>query len=83
MPEPEPEPHHEPEHEPEAHAAAGPRAEALYDYEAAEDNEIGFPEGAIIENVQFPDDDWWAGTYNGKEGLFVSIPYSLNIGDMC
>ncbi|KAJ5951458.1 uncharacterized protein N7479_009871 [Penicillium vulpinum] len=45
-------------------------ATALYDYEAAEDNEIGFPEGAKISNVEFPDDDWWLGEYNGKQGLF-------------
>ncbi|KAI2816742.1 hypothetical protein CBS147323_8432 [Aspergillus niger] len=34
-------------------------ATALYDYEAAEDNELSFPEGAEITNIEFPDDDWW------------------------
>ncbi|CAI7664226.1 unnamed protein product [Penicillium glandicola] len=48
----------------------GVTATALYDYEAAEDNEIGFPEGVQISNVEFPDDDWWLGEYNGKQGLF-------------
>ncbi|KAI2712891.1 hypothetical protein DTO013E5_8287 [Penicillium roqueforti] len=48
----------------------GVTATALYDYEAAEDNEIGFPEDAKISNVEFPDDDWWLGEYNGKQGLF-------------
>jgi len=48
----------------------GPTATALYDYEAAEDNEIGFPEGAKITNIEFPDEDWWHGEYNGESGLF-------------
>jgi len=46
---------------------------AIYDYEATEENELSFPDGAIIEDVQFPDDDWWHGYYKGKEGLFVSF----------
>ncbi|CAG8066716.1 unnamed protein product [Penicillium olsonii] len=51
-------------------ASKGRTATALYDYEAAEDNEIGFPENAKISNVEFPDDDWWLGEYNGRQGLF-------------
>ncbi|KAJ5688382.1 hypothetical protein N7536_011001 [Penicillium majusculum] len=51
-------------------SSKGVTATALYDYEAAEDNEIGFPEGVKISNVEFPDDDWWLGEYNGKQGLF-------------
>ncbi|KAL6234287.1 hypothetical protein BDW75DRAFT_212607 [Aspergillus navahoensis] len=47
-----------------------PTAKALYDYEAAEDNELSFPEGAEIINIEFPDDDWWLGEYRGKTGLF-------------
>ncbi|CAG8127390.1 unnamed protein product [Penicillium salamii] len=53
-----------------APASKGRTATALYDYEAAEDNEIGFPENAKISNVEFPDDDWWLGEYNGRQGLF-------------
>ncbi|KAI5846156.1 hypothetical protein BZA05DRAFT_357600 [Tricharina praecox] len=48
----------------------GKTALAIYDYEATEDNELSFPDGATIEDVQFPDDDWWHGHYKGKEGLF-------------
>ncbi|KAI9846518.1 MAG: hypothetical protein M1837_003939 [Sclerophora amabilis] len=48
----------------------GKSAVALYDYEAAEENELSFPDQAIITGVEFPDDDWWYGHYNGKEGLF-------------
>ncbi|KAK4235787.1 hypothetical protein C8A03DRAFT_17508 [Achaetomium macrosporum] len=54
---------------PEA-AAAGPTATAQFDYEAAEDNELSFPEGAKITNLEFPDEDWWFGHYNGASGLF-------------
>ncbi len=32
-------------------ASAGPTATAQYDYEAAEDNEISFPEGAKITGL--------------------------------
>ncbi|KKZ62968.1 hypothetical protein EMCG_02679 [[Emmonsia] crescens] len=50
----------------------GRTATAQYDYEAAEDNELGFPEGARITNIEFPDEDWWHGEYNGRSGLFPS-----------
>ncbi|KAF2754113.1 hypothetical protein EJ05DRAFT_479662 [Pseudovirgaria hyperparasitica] len=51
-------------------ASQGATATAQYDYEAAEDNELSFPDGATITGVEFPDDDWWFGHYGGKEGLF-------------
>ncbi|KAK2857297.1 hypothetical protein FQN49_004841 [Arthroderma sp. PD_2] len=51
-------------------AAEQHTATALYDYEAAEDNELTFPEDAKITNVEFPDEDWWTGEYMGKVGLF-------------
>lgn len=52
-PEPEPEPVAVPSPPPVATPAGskGPTATALYDYEAAEDNEISFPENAKIVNV--------------------------------
>ena len=40
----------EPEPEPAAHSN-GPSAVAQYDYDAAEGNEISFPDGAIIEDI--------------------------------
>ncbi|RKF77659.1 putative actin binding protein [Golovinomyces cichoracearum] len=51
---------------------------ALYDYEAAEDNELSFEEDAVITNVEFPDEDWWHGSYNGKSGLFPANYVQLN-----
>ncbi|TVY49398.1 Drebrin-like protein [Lachnellula occidentalis] len=53
-----------------AAAPSGPTATAIYDYEAAEDNELSFDEQATITGLEFPDDDWWFGHYNGKSGLF-------------
>lgn len=81
----------EPELEPINHtentaADAGHTAIAIYDYDAAEDNELSFPENAKITGIvsprplvlsptnyllqEFPDDDWWSGEYGGKQGLF-------------
>ncbi|KAF7560961.1 hypothetical protein G7046_g3157 [Stylonectria norvegica] len=53
-----------------APSADEPTATALYDYEAAEDNELSFPEDAKITGLEFPDEDWWFGHYQGKSGLF-------------
>ncbi|KAI1375669.1 hypothetical protein F4677DRAFT_113475 [Hypoxylon crocopeplum] len=58
------------EPEPEPAAGSGNTATAQFDYEAAEDNELSFPEGAKIMDVEFPDEDWWFGHYKGASGLF-------------
>ncbi|OAL28212.1 hypothetical protein AYO20_09540 [Fonsecaea nubica] len=63
---------------PAAAEAKGVTATALYDYEAGEDNELSFPENAIIMNVSFPDEDWWQGEYNGHTGLFPANYTKLN-----
>ncbi|KAI9171950.1 Drebrin-like protein [Paramyrothecium foliicola] len=68
--EPSPEPAPAPPPAARPAAAAGPTATALYDYEAAEDNELSFPEDAKITNLEFPDEDWWFGHFQGKSGLF-------------
>ncbi|KAM0286972.1 hypothetical protein ACHAQH_000657 [Verticillium albo-atrum] len=57
----------EPEPEPQQ---AGRTATALFDYEAAEDNELGFRENDKITDIEFPDEDWWFGHLRGKQGLF-------------
>lgn len=47
-----------------------PYAIAEYDYEADEETEISFPEGGIITEIQFTDDEWWTGNYYNSVGLF-------------
>ncbi|KAF9879953.1 hypothetical protein CkaCkLH20_02764 [Colletotrichum karsti] len=58
------------EPEPAPAAGGGRTATAQFDYEAAEDNELSFPENATITDLEFPDEDWWFGSYGGKQGLF-------------
>ncbi|KAK4143294.1 uncharacterized protein C8A04DRAFT_12581 [Dichotomopilus funicola] len=67
---PTPAPAPVPQHEEPAAATGGATATAQFDYEAAEDNELSFPEGATITDLDFPDEDWWFGHYNGASGLF-------------
>lgn len=57
---------------PQPAGSHGPTATAEYDYEAAEENELSFPDGAKIINIEFPDENWWQGEYNGQVGLFPS-----------
>ncbi|OQO04222.1 hypothetical protein B0A48_10832 [Cryoendolithus antarcticus] len=59
-------------------AKGNPTATAQYDYEAAEDNELSFPDGAKITDVEFPDEDWWSGSYGGKQGLFPANYVALD-----
>ena len=77
-----------------AASSKGATATALYDYEAGEDNELSFPEDAIISNVvctaapgymriadceqTFPDEDWWHGEYQGRSGLFPANYTKIN-----
>ncbi|ERS97943.1 hypothetical protein HMPREF1624_06115 [Sporothrix schenckii ATCC 58251] len=68
---PPPPPAEEPGHE-ETGGKNLPWAYAQYDYEAGEDNELSFPEGAKVTDIEFPDDDWWFGHYQGQSGLFPS-----------
>ena len=50
---------------------------ALYEYSAVSEEEISFPEGAIIKLLRKDDngidDGWWEGVYNGRCGVFPSI----------
>ena len=48
------------------------RATALYDYQAAGDDEVTFDPGDVIEDIDEIDEGWWMGSVNGKRGLFPS-----------
>ncbi|NXC20489.1 SRC8 protein, partial [Corythaeola cristata] len=48
----------------------GITAIALYDYQAAGDDEISFDPDDIITNIEMIDDGWWRGVCKGRYGLF-------------
>ncbi|XP_042526312.1 src substrate cortactin isoform X4 [Dipodomys spectabilis] len=48
----------------------GVTAIALYDYQAAGDDEISFDPDDIITNIEMIDDGWWRGVCKGRYGLF-------------
>lgn len=76
-PEPEPEPEHH-HHEEAAHeepaASSGIKWKALYDYEAADGEEVSFNEGDVIVDVQVIDEGWMRGTVErtGVNGMLPS-----------
>uniref|UniRef100_A0A667ZF48 Cortactin n=1 Tax=Myripristis murdjan TaxID=586833 RepID=A0A667ZF48_9TELE len=48
----------------------GVTAVALYDYQAAGDDEISFDPDDIITNIEMIDEGWWRGVCRGVYGLF-------------
>ncbi|KAI1903191.1 hypothetical protein AGOR_G00024670 [Albula goreensis] len=49
---------------------------ALYDYEGQTNDELSFPEGAIIQVLNkdnHEDDGFWEGEFNGRVGVFPSV----------
>jgi cortactin len=55
-----------------------PMAVALYDYQAADDDEISFDPGDVITNLEFIDEGWWKGTCHGRHGLFPANYVDMN-----
>lgn len=52
---------------------AGPGYRAIYDYTAADDDEISFVEGDIIKDVTVIDDGWMEGQ-NARTGQYGMLP---------
>ncbi|KAK2870951.1 hypothetical protein Q8A67_023478 [Cirrhinus molitorella] len=73
---------HEPEIEtltqssPNTHGSAINLARALYAYEAQTEDELSFPEGAVIcilSKHNQEDDGFWEGEFNGAVGVFPAV----------
>ncbi|XP_028999479.1 src substrate cortactin-like isoform X2 [Betta splendens] len=58
------------DHQYDYSANMGLTAVALYDYQAAGDDEISFDPDDIITNIEMIDEGWWRGVCRGAYGLF-------------
>uniref|UniRef100_UPI0037544EC2 SH3 domain-containing protein n=1 Tax=Salmonella sp. s51933 TaxID=3160127 RepID=UPI0037544EC2 len=48
----------------------GSTAIALYDYQAADEDELTFDPDDVITDVEQIDPGWWRGTCHGHRGIF-------------
>ncbi|KAF3917943.1 Endophilin-A1 [Dactylellina cionopaga] len=55
-----------------AYSSRSRTAKVLTTFKKKESNEITIREGKIITDIEFPDTDWWYGTYHGQKGYFPS-----------
>ncbi|KTW28133.1 hypothetical protein T552_01992 [Pneumocystis carinii B80] len=46
------------------------QAEALYDYEGEDEDDLTLKVGDKINVLEYVNEDWWRGVCNGKEGIF-------------
>ncbi|KAL3053279.1 hypothetical protein OYC64_005755 [Pagothenia borchgrevinki] len=63
-------PHRASETLPPPQRASTLQVKALYDFNAEEEDELGFNTGEIIEVLDRSDLSWWRGKLRGKSGLF-------------
>lgn len=69
-------PRYEPERAPPPSAPVStyaPRYRALYDYSAADDDEVSFMDGDLIVDVTVIDDGWWEGRVE-RTGQYGMLP---------
>lgn len=54
---------------------------AIYDYKAANGDEMSFSKGQMINVLDKNDPDWWKGELNGATGLFPTNYVKLTTAD--